>query len=82
MIPLSFEFIKEKIEKEKYILLSSTYTNSREKLKLKFSIYTFIRPDYSYFKNGNLKRFHKFGFRRSKILKKMVSVKKIYQNLF
>jgi len=38
--------------------------------KLKFSIDTFIRPDYSYFKNGNLKRFHKFGFRRSKILKK------------
>jgi hypothetical protein len=52
MIPLSFEFIKEKIEKEKYILLSSAYTNSREKLKLQCNKGHFYEVSYRAFKQG------------------------------
>ena len=37
MKKLTYEYVKEQIEKEGYKLLSSEYVNSREKLELKCS---------------------------------------------
>jgi hypothetical protein len=50
---LSYDFVKEFIEKEGYILLSSTYKNSQDKIKIKCNNNHVYFVSFNNFKNGS-----------------------------